>query len=425
MKNLRICLDARILNGSVGGVQQVITGLAGGLSSLTDGSEEYFFLCYENQDEWLRPYIKGPCGLLHVPYVSAPGWKTWLKSYLPVVKSIRDNLIPLFGKRTVPIPKSDGTIERSKIDIMHFTYQLAFLTHIPSIYHPHDLQHIHLKNNFTPRERLVREILYRTYCRQAKMVAVSSYWVKKDLMVHYSLPTEVIKVVPLAPPLTVYPQPSPNDIAKVRDKYSLPESFIFYPAQTWAHKNHLGLLEALVVLKNKYGLVVPFVSTGKKNEYYKIIRKRIDELNLNDQVYFLDFVDDLELYSLYKMCRCVVIPTKYEAASFPLWEAFFAGVPVACSNITSLPEEAGDAALLFNPDQPEEIAQSIFQLWDNEPFRNLLVERGKQKVSSLSWERTARIFRAHYRRIMNCSFTEEDRKLLEEGSNGKNCVKGH
>ena len=115
---------------------------------------------------------------------------------------------------------------------------------------------------------------------------------------------------------------------------------------------------------------------------------------------------------MYRLCRCVVIPTKFEAASGPLWEAFAAGVPAACSNVTSLPDQAGDAALLFDPCQPEEIAGAIHQLWRDEALRRSLVERGKRNVARFTWERTARIFRAHYRRIANRCLSEEDHTLL-------------
>ena len=141
------------------------------------------------------------------------------------------------------------------------------------------------------------------------------------------------------------------------------------------------------------------------------IENEVKELGLVDQVTFLGFVSPMELRGLYKLCRGVVIPTKFEAASFPLWEAFMIGVPVACSNVTSLPEQAGESALLFDPDKPEEIARQIHRLWTDEKLRDELIERGKQNVSRFSWERTARIFRAHYRRIAKRSLSAEDIEL--------------
>jgi glycosyltransferase involved in cell wall biosynthesis len=177
------------------------------------------------------------------------------------------------------------------------------------------------------------------------------------------------------------------------------------------HKNHFNLVEALALLRRK-GLVVPFVSTGEKTEFHATIEERARQLGVEAQIRFLGFVSALELQCIYRLSRCVVIPTKFELASFPLWEAFLAGSPAAWSAVTSLPEQAGDAALLFDPDQPEEIATSLRSLWTDEALRHELVERGKDNVSRLSWERTARTFRALYRRVAGQVLDPGDHGLL-------------
>jgi glycosyltransferase involved in cell wall biosynthesis len=296
---------------------------------------------------------------------------------------------------------------------MHFTHQVAFLTKIPSIYHPHDLQHKHFPHYFSMSKRLMREVLYRLFCSRAELVAVSSSWIKADLRREYRLSREKVQVVPLAPAISAYQEPTLVDFCDVRQKFSLPDSFIFYPAQTWPHKNHLGLLDALGILKKRYGMIVSVVFTGSiTDSFFPQIVRHIEKLRLKAQTRFLGFVTPIEVQCLYRLAKCVVIPTKYEAGSFPLWEAFLSGVPVACSNVTSLPAQAEDAALIFNPDQPEEIADAILRLWTDESLRQLLSERGRKNVARYSWEHTARIFRAHYRRIAERPLTEEDRTLL-------------
>jgi len=108
-----------------------------------------------------------------------------------------------------------------------------------------------------------------------------------------------------------------------------------------------------------------------------------------------------------------VIPTKFEAGSFPVWEAFSAGVPVACSNITSLPEQAGEAALLFSPDRHDEIADAVRRLWTDEDLRKNLIGLAKSKISNLSWEKTARLFRSQYRMLSGKPEFQEDRAFFE------------
>jgi glycosyltransferase involved in cell wall biosynthesis len=301
---------------------------------------------------------------------------------------------------------------------MHLISQAGFFTDVPTIYHPHDLQHVHLPQYFTRAEIKWREVYYRGLCAQAEMVAVSSKWTKNDLIENFGLPSTKISVIPLAPLLTEYPTPTAGDLATTRARFDLPDAFAFYPAKTWPHKNHMKLLEALALLR-RGGLTVPFVSCGQRLSFLAKLERRAQQLGIADQVIFLGHVTPLELQSLYRLSRCVVIPTKFEAASFPLWEAFVAGIPAACSTVTSLPEQAGDAALLFDPDRSEEIAKAVRSLWIDETLRHTLAERAHRKVSELSWDRTARTFRAYYRRIAGRALSEEDACLLfRERSNG-------
>ncbi|MCL5961622.1 MAG: glycosyltransferase family 4 protein [Chloroflexi bacterium] len=417
MSRLQICLDARIRSGSYGGVEQVIIGLASGLAKLRDGNEQYLFLTYPESEKWIQPYLEGPCRTLRVPDPArSDKWRDTLKRTLLHPVPFFDPMLlksrqpPRF--RPVRPPESDGTIEKAGVDVMHFTKQTAFLTKVPSIYHPHDLQHRHLPHLFSPRQRQFREANYQTFCEQAQMVAAVSSWSKRDFIEQYRLPEAKVQVVPFAPVLTEYPNPTSGDIATVREKFGLPETFVYYPAQTWPHKNHIGLLEGLALLRDRRGLAITLVCSGHLNYLYRRIQRQAERLRISNQVRFLGFVSPVEIQCLYKLCRCVIIPTKFEAASFPLWEAFLSGAPAACSDVTSLPEQAGDAALLFDPESPSEIGDAIHRLWTDEKLRAALVERGRRNVARFSWEHTARVFRAHYRRIARRPLTEEDQLLL-------------
>jgi glycosyltransferase involved in cell wall biosynthesis len=231
---------------------------------------------------------------------------------VPLARDAWHRLRPFIGSRTIEVPRSDGTIEKANVDIMHFTWQGGFLTDVPSIYHPWDLQHLHLPQFFSPEEFRMREITYRAFCEQATMVVAASSWSKHDLVHHYELPEEKIRVVPAAPVLDAYAIPSGGDLERLLRKFSLPETFIFYPAQTWAHKNHIGLLEALAMLRDKRRVTVPLVCSGRTNEFFAQIEKRVRGFHLTDQVRFLGFVTPLELQGLYRLCRCMVFPSKFE-----------------------------------------------------------------------------------------------------------------
>lgn len=417
MRDLVIGIDARLESGSSGGVESVVVGLASGLSSLdADQPERYHFLTLAGSDHWLRPYVKGPCRILHVPLPArsrGEAARSLARRRAPWLRNVWHALPTVPGMRVPSPPRSDGFVERSGVDVIHFPTQAAFLTDIPSIYHPHDLQHLHLPQFFTPRQRALRESHYRAFCRQARVVVVTSRWMRDDLLKQYHLPPEKVWIVPWAPVVTAYPNPSEHDLAGVRERHALPDRFLFYPAQTWPHKNHLGLIKALAILRRDRGMHIPLVASGFRNSHHPKIERAARALGVDEQIHWVGFVTPLELQSLYRLATAVVIPSLFEAASGPLWEAFAAGVPAACSNVTSLPEQAGGAALVFDPTDPAAIADAVARLWTDSTLRAELVARGRHNVSRYDWVRTARLFRAHYRRVAGAGLTAEDQDLLE------------
>jgi glycosyltransferase involved in cell wall biosynthesis len=418
VRPLKVCIEARIDDAVPGGLQQVLIGLASGLSRLGDGDEEYHFVGRDPGGQWRLPYLTGPCRAVPVPTppppapLQLPAWRLALKKVEPLRRFVVAARGVIDARRDIPPTPTDDLPLKLGAEVMHFPYQHAFPTPLPSIYHPHDLQHLHLPQFFRPHEIRYREVTYRRACEAAAMVAVTSTWIKNDLISHYGLPPEKIRVVPLAPVLDSYPVPTEEDIRAVSTRLRLPGSFAFYPAQTWPHKNHLGLLRALAMIRDRSGPEIHLVFSGHKNLHYPEIEAFVKSKNLESLVHFIGFVSPMELQVLYRLARCTVIPTKFEAASFPLWEAFSAGVAAACSNVTSLPEQAGDAALIFDPDSPEEMATAIERLWGDERLRRTLIERGKTRVQSFNWERTTRTFRAHYRRLAGRPLNEEDRALV-------------
>lgn len=404
---LRICIDARLVHGRSGGVEQVVLGLAAALSRLGDGDEEYLFLSLAGEDGWLAPSLTGPCRPL-TTRPPAPSAISTLAAALP-------GLARLYGASLwrPRVPESDGTIESAGADLVHFTFQNGFRTRIPSIYHPHDLQHLHLPQFFTRAERRWRNVHYGELCRRSAMVAVASNWVKLDVVDKLGVGPEKVQIVPLAPIVGHYRLPASETALTLRARFALPERFAFYPAQTWPHKNHLRLLDAIAGLRERRGETLSIVCSGRLSEHARIIRAHARRLGLEGSLHLLGFVSPDELRALYAMARCVVIPTLFEAASFPLWEAFESGVPAACSNVTSLPEQAGDAAVVFDPRDPDAMAEAIWRVWTDEPLRERLISRGRERVRQFTWERTARTFRAHYRRICGRPLSVEDRALLD------------
>ena len=426
--SLRVAIDAQCRPATGGGVAQAIIGLIESIGRL-DGPETYVVIV-ESQEElkWLRRF-GGP----NQRFVIKPQRETRGYSYIALrslyrvfgahyavrrlrpIKSVARYAIKLLsrGAANMATPVSDGFYESLGCHVVHFPHQNFVICSQPSVYNPHDLQHLHYPEFFTREAIARRESVYRTGCQRAHTVVAASQWIKDDIITQYEISPEKIQVIPWGTPTEAYEEPPEEYLHHVKKKYSLRQPFAFYPAVTWPHKNHLRLIEALAHLRDKFGLKVHLVCTSSIDEqFWPHIKKRIDQLNIQDQVRFLDYVPEVDLRAIYRLSQFLVMPSLFESDSFPVYEAWLEGVPVACSNVTSLPDQVADAALLFDPFNLESIANAVAKLATDAVLRERLRERGYQRVKDFNWKRTAKAYRAIYRRAAGFPLTEEDQAIL-------------
>ena len=416
MAPVKIAINARIDPASgVGGVESVLIGLIKALGQLTDGNEEYVLLTNPKHPRWLDAYVGSNQSVVTEP--SMQYGRAGEKKRNPMVAVQKE--AGRFLRRLNPAPKSfptprisNGFIEKLGCDAIHFPYQHFEICALPSIYNPHDLQHRHFPQFQTPEGWIKKDIEYRAGCDYAQTIVAGSQWVKDDICLQYNVHPGRVAVIPWAAPTQAYTVATESQDDVTRRKFNLPVNFAFYPAMTWPHKNHLRLLESLAWLKKERGITVPLVSTGKQTDFFPKIQNAIESLGLRGQVHFLGLVSRDELQFMYRACSFVVVPTLFEAASGPVFEAWNAGAAVACSNVTSLPQQVGDAGVIFDPYDVQAIADAVLKLHEQPDLRRELIEKGKRRLSDFNWERTARAYRAVYRRAVNRKLNEEDEKLL-------------
>lgn len=170
-------------------------------------------------------------------------------------------------------------------------------------------------------------------------------------------------------------------------EYNLPERFLFYPAQTWTHKNHVRLLRAVRLASWSCGESIQVVLAGSRRDAHDKILKEIQTLGMQRQVRMLGYVPDNHVVALYKRATGVVFPSLFGPTNIPIAEAIVLGVPLACSRLFAMPWQAGGAALLFDPFSESDMAQSIAELWGNEASRRALRQACANRSPYFSQER--------------------------------------
>lgn len=227
-------------------------------------------------------------------------------------------------------------------------------------------------------EFLNRDTACRQICRWSAGVLVDSETGRRQMMESYGIAPERVHALPFIAPAYIHEE---RALPELEQKYSLPTKFIFYPAQFWAHKNHRNLIAAVARLKGELPDLRLVLTGGPKNAY-QAVRRQVRELGLEREVLFAGYVSDPEMAALYRRARALVMPTYYGPTNIPPLEAFVAGCPVAISGIYGMPEQSGAAALYFDPDKVEEIADSIRRLWNDDRLCAELVARGKEKAAA-------------------------------------------
>jgi glycosyltransferase involved in cell wall biosynthesis len=310
--------------------------------------------------------------------------------------------------------QADRVLRARGVDVVHFPYAVHFSTDLPFVYEPLDLQHRHLPGLFSPGERRWRDAIYRDGCERARLIVTGTQFTKQDIVREYGIDPGKIAVIPIRSALPPTP-PTRAAIARVRQAYELPERFLLYPAMAFPHKNHLRLFEALAILRDRHGLILPLICTGRPYESHSpVLCRAVAQLGLKDQVRMLGPVPTDDLIALYGAAWALVFPSLFEGIGMPVLEALQYGLPVITSNAACLPEVAGDAALYFDPTRVEAIVAALLTA-DRRPD---LLERhrraGPATLARFCWPRAARTYVACYRAAADAPLTDEQRSLYQE-----------
>lgn len=262
---------------------------------------------------------------------------------------------------------------------------LLLNTRTPFIYTLHDLQERYYPEYFSLPQRIWRNYIHSKLSQKSLMISCESEYVKNDIVRFFSVPEDKISVIAVPPLILSNTETSDVELSVegVRKEFQFHEKYIFYPAQFWPHKNHLRLLEAFKLLRQEFPLL-RLVLTGKKRDEFQKVMAKVEELNLTEFVTHVGYVEQFELDAIYRQAEVVVMPTLFESISIPVYEAFNAGVPVCASNVVALPEQVGEAGLLFDPFSVSSMVEALGLILRDSNLREKLIQEGKKKINELS-----------------------------------------
>ena len=260
----------------------------------------------------------------------------------------------------------------------HYGYELA----TPSLVAIHDLMYRYESQFAENRAYTDAERLFSRLRRGATGLLVDSRVGEEQLIESFGPEGGRIHILPFIPPEHIYDPsllaPDPNLETLLA---SVPERFIFYPAQFWEHKNHIGLVDA-VMRAAETCPDIHLVLVGSPKNHYEAVMRHIDGSGARSRVSVLGFVSDAVKVALYRRARVLVLPTFYGPTSIPQLEAMELGCAVAVSRSQAHEEQLGDAAAYFDPRSVEDMASCLAHVWSDDAYHAELVRRGSERAAA-------------------------------------------
>lgn len=270
--------------------------------------------------------------------------------------------------------------------------RLPFWVPCPSVGTVHDFSSTHVEDKYDKARMFFIKRYTPVLIRRLNMVLTVSESSKRDIVNFCRIPDDRVVVTPNGVDLEVYsPQDRNQALERVQAKYAVRSPYILYVSRLeHPGKNHVRLINAFSRLKTKtkipHQLVLAGTPWGRAEEVYETAARSA----YAEDISFIGFVDGSDLPSLYSAADLFVFPSLYEGFGMPILEAMACGVPTVCSNLSSMPEIAGDAALFFDPYDEDEICYAMEKILANDELRNQFVQKGFERSLLYSWSSAAK-----------------------------------
>jgi glycosyltransferase involved in cell wall biosynthesis len=280
-----------------------------------------------------------------------------------------------------------------KVDVLH---QPDFIPpwrrRCPAVVTIHDLGFLRYPETLTEASKRYYGQIYRAVKSAEQIIAVSEC-TKADLVRLTSAPENKVTVIYEAAGPQFHPIQDRSALKDARARYGIVGDFILFVGTIEPRKNLSALVRAYAYLikEKARGQTLPkLIIAGRRGWLFEEVFSLVEELDLGYVIRFIGGVPAGDLPYLYNAALLFVYPSLYEGFGLPLLEAMSCGTPAVASDRSSLPEIAGDAALLVPPEDPEKMAQAIWQALTDDELRRELRQKGLAQAQGFSWERTAR-----------------------------------
>lgn len=284
-----------------------------------------------------------------------------------------------------------------RLDLFHSPYYLKpYLLPCPSVVTIYDLIPRLYPEYVSPGARVIFEMAIRLAIVTSRLVISVSQSAKEDLVRLLGVPPSKVWGTPLGVDSQFKPV-NEKAIFNLRQKHDLPGGYILYLGTNKPHKNLVRLVGAFAKAKTERKLVL----AGKEDPLYSEAHEVTKQLGLQDRVVFLGQVSEDDLPALYSGAALFVFPSLYEGFGLPLLEAMACGVPVISSSTSSLPEIAGQAAVMVDPLDLSQLARALERVLGDSNLRASMREEGLEQAAQFSWERTAKETLAVYHQVLS------------------------
>ena len=298
--------------------------------------------------------------------------------------------------KTMPFPRLWTHFRLSWEMASHAPDVLFVPAHVLPLVHPrrsvvtvHDLGYLYYPQAHTRWARWYLQSSTSHNVRAAVHVIADSEATRRDLIEHCNAPANALSVVYPGYDLSFAPPPDQSHIVAVRERYHIAGTYLIHVGTLQPRKNLSRLLDAFALLIERHR-DLRLVLAGKGGWLYQPLFAQAERLGLEHSVQFTGYVPQHDLPALIAGARAFVLPSLYEGFGLPVLEAMACGTPVVCSNVSSLPEVTGNAAILVDPHDTGQLVEALSRVLENDHLHDQLAQRGLRQAARFSWEKCAR-----------------------------------